>query len=173
MSTVDDDEWIAYVEAGLSPSQLAFLAAWRTRIQAWPHDARADLRPTDEHDGCLVVYADLVNTARHNILLTIAAHVDDTTVRCDWAHNQHFLLPAKPTANSLATTGSPQELAERAADWFEANLRRPVVCHEWRLRGGQFARTWLFADTEEPLSMQGPKQSRHPDSICAIRTEWS
>jgi hypothetical protein len=116
VSVVDDDEWVAYVEAGLSPSQLAFLAAWRTRTQAWPYDARGDLRPADEHDGCLVVYADLVDTTHRRALLTIAAHVGDTTVRCGRAHNQLFLIPTTPTANSFTTAGSPSELAERTAD---------------------------------------------------------
>ncbi|MEY9889962.1 hypothetical protein ABIA35_000002 [Catenulispora sp. MAP12-49] len=69
---MDDDEWVAYVEAGLSPHQLAFLAAWRTRTQTWPYDARAGLRRANEHDGCLVVYADLVDTTHRSVLLTIA-----------------------------------------------------------------------------------------------------
>jgi hypothetical protein len=171
---VDDDEWLAHVEAGLRPSQQAFLTAWHQRTHTWPYDALGDVRPVDEHDGDLVVFADLVDTTRNSSMLTIAAHFDGTTVRCDRVHNQLFCLPATPTAEALIATGSPEELADRAADWFEAVLRRRVVCHEWHQRRGRVvARNWLFADTGELLAGQGPRQSRPPDSKYDARTEWS
>ena len=174
---MDDDawpaEWLAQVEAGLSPSQHAFLAAWHRRTQTWPYDARGNIRPVEEHNGHLVVYADLVETTHSRSLLTIAAHVAETTVRCDHVHSQLLTLPDAPTADALMATGSPEDLADRSADWFENILRRRVVCHEWRLQAGRAIRDWRFTDTGETLTAQYPRQSRPPDAIYDVRTEWS
>lgn len=174
---MDDDawlaDWLAHIEAALSPSQRAFLAAWHQRTRTWPYDARGDIRPVDEHDGHLVVYADLVETAGNRSLLTIAAHFAERTVRCDHVHNQLFILPGTPTADALIATGSPEELAGRSADWFETILRRRVVCHEWHLRGGQTIREWRFADAGIPLTRPSPLPLRPSDAISVVRTEWS
>jgi hypothetical protein len=169
---MDDAEAIAVVEAGLGASQLAFLAAWRDRTRAWPDDARADLRPPDEHDGSLVVFADLVDVDHHSSLLTLAAHFDGVTVRCDRAHDQLFVLPAEATADAMTATGGAAELADRTATWFEGILRRRVVRHEWKPRRGPVSRAWLFADSGEVLVVQGrPRRSGAPDVVCAVRTE--
>ncbi|GAA2033702.1 hypothetical protein GCM10009839_37680 [Catenulispora yoronensis] len=170
---MDDDQWIAHVAAGLDADQLAFLIAWHERIRSWPRDARADLRPVDEHDGCLVVFADLVDTDHHCSLLTLAAHYDGITVRADRVSSQHFVLPAAPSPDRLTAGGAPEELAERTASWFEDILRRRVLREEWGGRHKRVARRWLFARSGDALVVQGPQQEGQADFIYSARTEWS
>jgi hypothetical protein len=52
----------------------------------------------------------------------------------------------------MEASGSPQELAERAANWFEMILERPVVRQEWLHSGRIYAVRYLFRDTGEGLS---------------------
>ncbi|UKD59464.1 hypothetical protein L3Q65_22985 [Amycolatopsis sp. FU40] len=138
------DEWFEY-GGDLGETERRFVEALRIRAAQWrasPLDSRAD-PPGAELP--LVASLDLSDPVAGCVLLTLGVHLDGRTLRGDQVHDQLFTLPDEPTGLAFAATGDPEELAARAADWFEAVLRRPVVRCEWTLTRC----VYLFADTGE------------------------
>jgi hypothetical protein len=70
-------------------------------------------------------------------------------VHGDRLHEQR--LPATPSPIAFASTGTDDELAERAVEWLDAVLRRPVERVEWWTAGQPYAVRYQFADTGEGL----------------------
>lgn len=60
--------------------------------------------------------------------------------------------------------GCPAELGNKAAEWFEAVLARPLVRWEWHHKGRMYAVRYEYADTERGLS-QGFEDSLAPDVL--------
>ncbi|WAS91567.1 hypothetical protein [Nannocystis punicea] len=174
---MSEPAWFA-AEVPLDEVQAAFVAGLRRRAAGWigvePHDAELFVpgdasygRRHSDHSprGRLLVAVDLVDVEFRVILATFGAYLDRDRLLADTLHCQDFALPAVPTALALDVTGEPAALGLRAADWFEAALRRPVDYQEW-LRGGEVhAYRWVFADTGEALveSRTSPRGLGAPD----------
>ena len=69
---------------------------------------------------------------------------------------------------------SPSELANRAADWIESELRRPIERREWRV--GFLARhiRYVLTDTERVILWSDPQNkyrhlTKQPNSITVVR----
>lgn len=136
-------------------TQRAFMEALRRRAEAWP--PRSGLSTYFEELDVLdsdVAVAKLTirDPERLTELITLGAHLDGTKVTCDKVHNQLALLPDEPTEMGMSASGTPEELAERAADWFEALAKRPVLLHEWVFQERVYAFVYLFADSTRYLT---------------------
>ncbi|MFK0238967.1 hypothetical protein [Streptomyces vinaceus] len=140
-----------YTEGDFDKAELAFAAALREQAASWdvPHAYSWVGRPED--DSSLLAVIGLSDEGRRMSLIDIGVHLVGSSVRGDSLHNQLYFLPDQPTSLSMNATGSPQELAQRTAAWFENLLRKPVVRHEWEHRGQVYASRYLFADTGEGL----------------------
>jgi hypothetical protein len=107
-------------------------------------------RPDDY--SSLLAAVSLSDPVRRLSLVDIGVHVTGSTLRGDRLHNQLYFLPHEPTRLATKATGSPQQLAEHAAAWFEAVLREPIVRYEWEHDGRVYADLYLFADGKEGLA---------------------
>lgn len=153
----------------LTPLERSFADVLRTRASTWPPESGYG---TLLDDPCGAVL-DIDDPARHLGLLTVGVYLIGDTLRGDKVHNQLFNLPDRPTPLALQATGSPEELAERAADWFEALLRRPIVRHEWLRSGQVYALCYVFADSGQAL-VEGRVRTGNlgtPDRTVPIRGE--
>ncbi|WP_409463417.1 hypothetical protein [Amycolatopsis sp. GA6-003] len=138
------DGWFEY-DGDLGETEHRFAEVLRVRAAAWranPLDSRLDPPGAGLP---LVASLDLTDPAAHCVILTVGVHLDGRILRGDEVHNQLFTLPDEPTSLAFTATGEPEELAARAADWFEAILRRPIVSCVWTLTRNLY----LFADTGE------------------------
>ncbi|MEU6273890.1 hypothetical protein ABZ871_16015 [Streptomyces populi] len=138
-------------EFGFDAAELAFAKALRERAGSWdvPHAYSWVGRPED--DSSLLACVGLSDENNRISLIDLGVHLVGSTVRGDRLHNQLYFLPDRPTGLALEAAGSPQELAERTAAWFETLLRKPIVRHEWEHGGRVYASRYLFADTGEGL----------------------
>ncbi|WP_330173830.1 hypothetical protein OG875_09760 [Streptomyces sp. NBC_01498] len=75
-----------------------------------------------------------------------------------------YHLHAPPAWDFFRASGTPEELAERCADWFESLLSRPVVRTEWLGEAATYATRWEFADTAEALVASGVTPPEGPPS---------
>ena len=169
---------------GLDEIQGAFLDVLQVRAATWPAKPRDTrlllpdylaygypLAPGEGPSGKLLVLLDVTDPVEHVVLLTIGAYLDRTRVRGDTLHNQLFTLPALPTGLALDATGTPEELAARTADWFEALLRRPIVRHGWQRPRKARTSRWVFADSGQPL-VEGRTPTEElgtPDRVVHVR----
>jgi hypothetical protein len=85
----------------------------------------------------------------------------------------HFLCPWSPGLE-YDEDGSPEALAHRAADWFEALLRRPVVLWLWSTprRGhapSYYAGRFEFADTGDLLAERYDHDRAPAAQVARIR----
>ncbi len=169
-------------DIGLDEIQSTYLGVLRAQAFRWP----AEVTPADTNlalpqwesyglsagetgHGKLLVWIDIC--ADNVALLTAGAYLDGPNVRADKLHNQLFTLPDKPTSLALNVTGTPAELAQQTAAWFETLLRRPIVRQEWLDHGQVHARRWLFFDTGEPL-VEGGRRTGDlgpPDRTVQVR----
>lgn len=155
MTTVLENPWFEIDdpddEFGFDETERAFAAALRTSAASWtvPYAHSWIGRPDD--DSRLLAVVALSDDHARVSLVDVGVHLGGSTVRGDRLHNQLYFLPDRPTGLAMEATGSPQELGERAAAWFEAILRKPIVRHEWEHAGQLYARRYLFADTGEGL----------------------
>lgn len=91
-------------------------------------------------------------------LMSIGVYFDGSRLRGDHLHNQSYELPDMPTPDAISAEGRPEELAARAADWFEELLRRPLLRREWWSRGRIVARRWEEEATGRPLVYGGRRR---------------
>jgi hypothetical protein len=120
-------------EGQLPDSYGAFLAELRRLVRPWPIAPTASL-PFDVPYAPgvpILVYLDISDFEVHHSLMSIGVYFDGTELRGDELHNQSYELPDTPTPEAVVAVGSPDELAARAADWFESLLRRPRIRREW------------------------------------------
>lgn len=135
----------------LGDDERTFAAALRARAATWPGDPACSQIDSPGHGYPLIAWLDVDAPGEHLSLLTVGVHREGSHIRGDELHNQLFTLPDQPTGLAMTATGSPRVLADRAADWFEAILRRPVARHEWLHAGRAYASRYLFADTGQGL----------------------
>jgi hypothetical protein len=103
-------------------------------------------------DGQLIVYLDIGDPQRNQAVLTVGAHFNGSFVRGGKLHNQDFAIQQTASEFSLEAAGSPTELGNRAAEWLEAVLARPLVRCEWHHAGRMYAVRYEYADTGQGLS---------------------
>src|SRR6478609_4706760 len=124
-------------EDDLPKAYKEFLDALRPRTGSWPFAALA-LLPLDVPDepGVPVMVCLTISDREASMsLMSIGVYFDGWRLRGDHLHNQSYELPDMPTPDAINAEGRPDELAARAADWFEDLLRRPLVRREWWSRG--------------------------------------
>ncbi|ROQ89029.1 hypothetical protein EDE04_7428 [Streptomyces sp. 2132.2] len=139
-------------EFGFDAAELAFATALREQAGSWDVSFAHSWVGRPEDDSSLLAFVGLSDRHHRVSLIDIGVHLVGSSVRGDCLHNQLYFLPDQPTSLAMEAVGSPQELAERAATWFEALLRKPIVRHEWEHSGQVYATRYLFVDTEEGLA---------------------
>jgi hypothetical protein len=147
-------------EFAFSDDELAFAAALREHAGSWTVPSAHSWVGRPEDDSSLVVVASLDHGV-YGHLADFGVHVTGRHARGDRLANPLLYLPEQPTPMALESTGAPEELAERAAAWFESLLSKPVVRREWEHNGQVYAHRSLFADTGEPL-VQGYNRTLAP-----------
>jgi hypothetical protein len=139
-ATDDDDE--------IDEAQQAVLDVLRARAKSdhWPMIDPPDTNvalPSYVYYGLqpgeMLAWLDVPAPGEGHVLLTVGVYFTETDMRGDCLHNQLFTLPAEPTHLAVAQTGTPQEMAHRAADWFRDILQRPIVRYEWLREGKVYA----------------------------------
>ncbi|GAA0350419.1 hypothetical protein NE235_26595 [Actinoallomurus spadix] len=144
---IDDpaNEW------GFDAVESAFAARLRELAGSWEVAYAHSWVGRPEDDASLLAVISLSDEPRGLSLVDIGVHVVGSTLRGDRLHNQLYFLPDRPTSLATEAAGSPAHLAEHAAQWFEAILRKPVVRYEWEHNGRVYAERYLFADSGEGL----------------------
>ena len=123
-------------------------------------------RPED--DSSLLAVVRLSDPVRRLSLVDIGVHVTGSTLRGDRLHNQLYFLPDEPTRLATKATGTPRQLAEHAAVWFEAVLREPIVRYEWEHDGRVYAHLYLFADGKEGLAQSYDRRLAPPGRLSRL-----
>ncbi|MDP9863362.1 MULTISPECIES: hypothetical protein [Streptosporangium] len=146
----------------LGEVQHVFIVALRARALTWAADP-VDSRLVPPERGYPFVACLNIDAPQENfVLLTVGVHLEGHRLRGDRLHHQDFTLPEVPTSLAMEVSGSPEELAEQAADWFEAIISRPVVRYEWLHAGQVYASRYLFPDTGEGLSQMYNRELAPP-----------
>lgn len=136
-------------------AEKAFVSALSARCGARtpvpPADvAREVSRPDDW--SALLVRVGLSDRADQRVhLIDLGVHLAGDRVRGDRLHHQLHLLPDHPADWALDATGSTEQLAGRAAEWFRAVLDKPIVLYVWLHEGHAYAARYAFADTGETI----------------------
>ncbi|WP_218024337.1 hypothetical protein [Nocardia lijiangensis] len=146
---MDEIPWFEYDENDLDTAQRAFVDVLAEHASSWQVDPLDTVVLPSAHtvNGQLVVYLDIGDPQRNQGVLTVGAHFDGSHVRGGELHNQDFTIQGTASEFSFEAAGEPTELANRAAEWFEAVLARPLVRCEWHHAGKMFAVRYEYADT--------------------------
>ncbi|MFD3926796.1 hypothetical protein [Streptomyces sp. NPDC058614] len=145
---IDDPE----NEFEFNEAELAFAAQLREVAGFWAVAYAHSWVGRPEDDSSLLAFVSLSDESSRLSLVDIGVHVVGSTMRGDQLHNQLYFLPDRPTSLATEASGSPQQLADHAAQWFEAILRKPIVRYEWEHNGRVYAGRYLFADSGQGLS---------------------
>lgn len=134
-----------------------FLAALRPRVRDWPFVpwASTPVDGPDEPGAPVMVCLNIDDREARVELMSIGVYFDGRRLRGDHLHNQSYELPEMPTPDAINAEGQPHEMAERAADWFEELLRRPLVHREWWRRGRLVGERWEEETTGRHLVYGG------------------
>ena len=146
-----DARHFAYDEAELTAEQRAFADGLSHRARSWPVDPRDTGVDPAARTGDLIAWLSIVDAQRNLEVLLLGADVTGSTVRADKLHNQLFSLPEHATELAFTSAGTPAQLAERTADWFETILARRLVRCEWQHAQRTYAVRYEFADTGRGL----------------------
>jgi hypothetical protein len=149
-------EWFV-ARRSLQGEHLLFAETLRARAAHWTEHHDTWLAFWDS-DGRLVAGLDIDDDSANQTLLCVGVHLLGNTLQADELHNQLSTLPERPTSLAMTTTGPIEVMANRAADWFESVLQRPVDRWEWTHRGQVYAYAYVFADTTEGLSQMFNKE---------------
>ncbi|MCX5399122.1 hypothetical protein [Streptomyces sp. NBC_00102] len=163
---MDDIPWFEYDEGDLDPAQRAFVDVLAERAESWLVDPLDTVVLPSAHtsDGRLIVYLDISDPQRDQGVLTVGAHFDGIVVHGGKLHNQDFTIQQAASDFAFEAAGSPAELGNRAADWFEAVLARPLVRWEWRHAESVYAVRYEYADTGRSLC-EGFETPLAPDAL--------
>ncbi|MDX3115433.1 hypothetical protein [Streptomyces scabiei] len=163
---MDEIPWFEYDEDDLNVAQRAFVDVLAERARSWLVDPldTVVLPSANTSDGQLIVYLDIGDPQRNQGVLTVGAHFDGSVVRGGELHNQDFTIRQSAIECAFGAAGSPTELANRSARWFEAVLARPLVRCEWHHEGRTYAVRYEYADTGRGLS-EGFEGSLAPDAL--------
>jgi hypothetical protein len=163
---MDEIPWFEYEEDDLDVAQRAFVDVLAERAGSWlvgPLDTVV-LPAAHTFDGQLIVYLDIGDPQRNQKVLTVGAHFDGSVVRGGKLHNQDFTIQQAFAEFIFEAAGTPTELGNRAAEWFEAVLARPLVRLTWHHEGRMYAVRYEYADTGQGLS-EAFETSLAPDTL--------
>ncbi|MFE3070018.1 hypothetical protein [Streptomyces sp. NPDC059247] len=162
---MDDIPWFEYEEDDLNVAQRAFVDVLSERAGSWLVDPLDTVVLPSAHtfDGQLIVSLDIGDPQRNQGVLTVGAHFDGSVVRGGELHNQDFTI-RQASEFVLEAAGSPTELGNSVADWFEAVLARPLVRCEWHHEGMMYAVRYEYADTGRGLC-EGFETPLAPDAL--------
>ncbi|MGW5306263.1 hypothetical protein ACWERF_20335 [Streptomyces griseoluteus] len=163
---MDEIPWFEYDEDDLDGAQRAFVDVLAERAGSWlvnPLDTVV-LPSAHTSDGQLIVYLDIGDPQRNRGVLTVGAHFDGSVVRGGELHKQDFTIQQTASEFAFEAAGSPTDLANRTAEWFEAVLARPLVRCEWHHEGRMYAVRYEYADTGQGLS-EGFETPLAPDAL--------
>lgn len=77
-----------------------------------------------------------------------------------------------PEQLNVPTSGiSPEDAAERAAQWLRAQLHRPLVRQDWERRARSPASRWVLTDTGTVIGSRGwvfRRRRRAPDQVIPL-----
>ncbi|MGK5729996.1 hypothetical protein [Streptomyces sp. URMC 124] len=163
---MDEIPWFEYDEDDLNVAQRAFVDVLAERAGSWPVDPLDTVVLPSAHtsDGRLIVYLDIGDPQLNQGVLTVGAHFDGSVVRGGELHNQDFTIRQTTSEFAFEAAGTPAELANRAAEWFEAVLARPLVRCEWHHAGRAYAVRYEYADTGRGLC-EGFETPLAPDAL--------
>lgn len=140
-------------ECEFTDDERAFASALSGRCAAWaPADVTGEVgRPEDWE--ALLAWVSLSDRAdpQHLSLVDLGVRLVGDRVRGDRLHNQLYTLPDRPHAWALDATGTTDQLAQAAADWFRTVLDKPIVLYVWLHEGYAYAARYAFADSGETL----------------------
>lgn len=149
----EDPEWL------LDDSQLAFFATLRERARSW--SCTPNHTEIAEPDGACDEWRAILDVTSEVPgdflgLVTVGVSFDGTRINAGELHSQnyHFLPDDFSRVTPLVATGTPERLANIAADWFEGVMARPVVLRTWE-RGGRRWSEYVFADTGTAIAGRG------------------
>ncbi|MFG2126338.1 hypothetical protein ACGFNV_00815 [Streptomyces sp. NPDC048751] len=147
-------------------AQRSFVDVLAERAGSWLVDPldTVVLPSTNTSNGQLIVYLDISDPQRNRGVLTVGAHFDGSVVRGGKLHNQDFTILQTASEFTFEAAGGPTELANRAAEWFESVLARPLVRCEWHHAGRMYAVRYEYADTGRGLS-EGFETPLAPDAL--------
>lgn len=154
-------------EPSLSATDRAFAAALRARAHAWGLpllDSWVEVWEDDDWNPG--VFAGVVVPD----LEVCAAQVVGSQLYCGCYEPQgaHFIYASDASPGlELRATGSPDELADVAARWFEGMQRGPLVMYLWKHAGTFYAGRCEFADTGALLRERYDRNAAPPHEAAA------
>jgi len=152
----DDDFEFTDAEKDFAAALSRYCAAWT------PSDVTGQVGRPDDWEA-LLAYVSLSDRAAQPLhLLDLGVHLAGDRVQGDRLHSQLYTLPDQPSAWALDATGSTDQLARAAADWFRTVLDKPIVLYVWLHEGYAYAARYAFADNGETLCQTYAK-TKAPD----------
>ncbi len=174
------DDWFEWPDP--PPAASTLLAVLRRRARSW---SVYGIRPVDTNVydetqllSRLIFMVDIVDRERASVVGCPRVEFDGATIAGCWG-SSHYCDEIDPTADdsfSVDAAGLDLErVAEIAADWFDAQVRRPVERREWRRNRNVFHRRWVLADSGRILCLsddenQQREELQEPDVITQLRT---
>jgi len=147
----------------LEPTEegLRFLAVLRERAEAggWscdPDDTYASFAVFENRTELLVTLdlRDPLSESDAHIL-TVGAFFTGSRLIGGEFHDQLYTLERSPET-AIEHSGSPEFLADRAADWFTAMLALPILRNDFFVEGRVVNRQWVLARTGRELAHEFP-----------------
>ncbi|MFB8118153.1 hypothetical protein ACFC51_19930 [Streptomyces sp. NPDC055962] len=163
---MDEIPWFEYEEDALDVAQRAFVDVLAERAGSWLVDPldTVVLPSAQAFDGQLIAYLDIGDPRRNYGVLTVGVHFDGSVIRGGKFHNQDLTVQQATSEFTFDAVGCPAELGNKAAEWFEGVLARPLVRYEWHHKGRMYAVRYEYADTGRGLS-EGFEDSLAPDAL--------
>lgn len=154
-------------------ADVAFLQALRGR--ATTHDWDCDSEETfgfhTREAGGLKLHVGLTFTDYElsKGLMTFVLTVDGHRVFGDQVSDQTYEFRDRTEA-AVEFSGPQEQLAERAAEWFEDLLSWPIERREWYEGDRQIYREWMLSRTGRRLWVNGPQPpGTPPDKVVHVR----
>jgi hypothetical protein len=176
----DSIPWFEWDDDAIeAPSHRAFVAALRERASTW---SRLGIEPAvtllQVSPSLLVAWVDIDDPVRRRVLETVRADFAGTSLLLGHDSTGQIVEPLDPEDDKVIVRRdsgtTPAFFANLAADWFEAEFRRPIERHEWN-RAGFIHSRYVFADVGKPfLWSDSERESRRdlvtpPDAVEVIR----
>ncbi|MFE7711966.1 hypothetical protein ACFU6I_40855 [Streptomyces sp. NPDC057486] len=146
---------------------LRFLAALRERAEsgAWscdPDDTFASFEVFENRTELMVtleLYDPDSDPEAH--ILTVGAFFTGSRLVGGEFHDQLYTLERNPET-AIESSGTPEFLAGRAAEWFTRMLELPVLRNEFEVGGRVVNRQWVLAGSGRELTSQFRVQPGDP-----------
>ena len=185
---LDDADWYELDDeaaaALTTEADAVFLRVLRERAETsrWscdPDDTQARHFREAENGGLRLLLI-LCDDESSSLLITFGLVFDGSRVVGDEVHSQTYEFLAATPAH-LEASGSPAELAERAADWFEALSQWPIERHTWGTSSRPYYEEWILMPSVQPIGgmptggprtlsqTRGSRPAAPPDKVVHVR----